>query len=1001
MVRPLLAVESEVAITGIDAVRANARIVARGWPAFWRHFTALLYKRAAISKRDYKGICYQLLIPVVVTAAGLALLKSTQTTGFADYELSTAQFNAPSASIGFGRRRITPLPAYPNVVPMLSFKSFAQMPAASSGGAWALADFSANFLSGNTTFTAETTLSPAAAIALDYAAWPRGIINASAPVPEPDYARLSAGLLQMRSVSAASKYLAYAFPRAGTLARNASLSIDGFSSQSGGLGIPLAVFHNTTARHSAPLGLNLATSALLRIISGAPSASISARNHPLPYTLSQQTSATAFFSFSSAIIIMLAFSFFPAYQAIFVVKEREVTAKHQQIISGVSIPAYWAAMFAFDIVSFLPPAGLAIAITKAFALENFVSLEKSRLGAFIALFFFYGTSVSGFTYVCSFLFTSHSTAQNIILFVNISAMILVIALLIMSQIDSMCRVDEALRWIFRFIPGYSLGNGLVSLSFLTLLPVIDATCDISQGVVRPLSAYAPYDAFDRKAAGTNIVYMACLTPVYFFLAILIDYGFSNPAFRMWLQPDRLAAAAGAPIARRREADDDADVVAEAERVAAKVKDGDDVVTLSSLHKQWGTKTAVQGLSFGITAGEVFGFLGINGAGKTTTLQMLSGDVLPTSGTARLGGYDILTEQSSVRRLLGYCPQWDALLELLTVREHLALYARIKGIPEASLPAVVEEQIAAFDLVSFANKTGGSLSGGNKRKLSVAIALMASPPIVFLDEPSTGMDPVAKRFMWRVIARVAAQRSTCIILTTHSMEEVEALCGRIGIMVGGRLRCFGSAQRLRDVHGSGFVFEAKLQPPSVEAVQAAWAQLEGVGAAASICRVSFPKLAAALNMPAREAYISEAGTAWALHSAWNASPTKTLPLDQLATWWASEDDVDAFMAAVAVALPGAALVERQGMQLRFSVPPTESGGVGKRLSEAFARIEALRAGHALASMSLSQTSLEQIFNLLAGSQDEERNVARGLITHKLLAPAADSAAVSVTDQGSIN
>jgi ATP-binding cassette, subfamily A (ABC1), member 3 len=153
------------------------------------------------------------------------------------------------------------------------------------------------------------------------------------------------------------------------------------------------------------------------------------------------------------------------------------------------------------------------------------------------------------------------------------------------------------------------------------------------------------------------------------------------------------------------------------------------------------KVAVKGLSYALPPGEVFGFLGINGAGKTTTLQMLSGDVLPSSGTAKLAGFDIISEQPKVRRLLGYAPQWDALLELLTTREHLDLFARIKGVPEAELRATVDEQMRRMDLTEFANKKAGTLSGGNKRKLSVAIALIGRhnipPPILFLDEPSTG------------------------------------------------------------------------------------------------------------------------------------------------------------------------------------------------------------------------------------------------------------------------
>jgi ATP-binding cassette subfamily A (ABC1) protein 3 len=147
-----------------------------------------------------------------------------------------------------------------------------------------------------------------------------------------------------------------------------------------------------------------------------------------------------------------------------------------------------------------------------------------------------------------------------------------------------------------------------------------------------------------------------------------------------------------------------------------------------------------------------------------------GAVLPTGGKASVAGYDIMTDQINVRSKIGYCPQFDALFDLLTVTEHLEMYAAIKGVPGWNRPAAVEKMLAGMDLLNFRGKLAGRLSGGNKRKLSVAIAMIGSPPIVFLDEPSTGMDPVARRFMWDVIAKISTRSKSCsVVLTTHSME----------------------------------------------------------------------------------------------------------------------------------------------------------------------------------------------------------------------------------------
>jgi len=209
----------------------------------------------------------------------------------------------------------------------------------------------------------------------------------------------------------------------------------------------------------------------------------------------------------------------------------------------------------------------------------------------------------------------------------------------------------------------------------------------------------------------------------------------------------------------------------------------------------------------VPEGEVFGFLGINGAGKTTTLSILSGEFPPSEGHAFLAGLDIFTQRTEINQQMGYCPQFDALLGKLTGREHLEMFCRIKGIVESQIPQVVEEVIDKMNLREHCEREAGGYSGGNKRKLSVAIALVGNPKIVFLDEPSTGMDPEARRFMWNVIASTMHGRS--VILTTHSMEEAEALSNRIGIMVGGRLRCLGSGQHLKNKYGAGYTLELRV------------------------------------------------------------------------------------------------------------------------------------------------------------------------------------------------
>lgn len=229
--------------------------------------------------------------------------------------------------------------------------------------------------------------------------------------------------------------------------------------------------------------------------------------------------------------------------------------------------------------------------------------------------------------------------------------------------------------------------------------------------------------------------------------------------------------------------------------------------------------AVENISFGLSAGECFALLGVNGAGKSTTFKSLTSEVQPTSGSIEINGINIMKNFSAVRKYIGYCPQTNPIFDEMSVEEHLYYYARIKGVPRGNIKELVEEAISELDLKNHRNKPAGTLSGGNKRKLSVAMAIVGRPPIILLDEPSAGMDPEARRFMWSVVAKIASNKTSAVILTTHSMEEAEALSTKMGIMVkGGIFKCFGSAQHIRNKFGQGYIIEVKIKHPTKEDIE---------------------------------------------------------------------------------------------------------------------------------------------------------------------------------------
>ena len=228
------------------------------------------------------------------------------------------------------------------------------------------------------------------------------------------------------------------------------------------------------------------------------------------------------------------------------------------------------------------------------------------------------------------------------------------------------------------------------------------------------------------------------------------------------------------------------------------------------------KPAVKSLNFCLERGECFGLLGLNGAGKTTTFKCITQEITPTNGEIFLNGRKTNNNFGEIKNQFGYCPQYDAIFEYMTVYENLEFYAKLKGVMQQHIDTLVRAIIFEMRLEEFINKMSGRLSGGNKRKLSVAISMICSPPIILLDEPSTGMDPEARRFMWSVIHKMSTMgNKSSIIMTTHSMDEAETLCKRMGIMVNGEFVCLGKANEIKNKYGYGYELNVRIKPMTEE------------------------------------------------------------------------------------------------------------------------------------------------------------------------------------------
>lgn len=223
------------------------------------------------------------------------------------------------------------------------------------------------------------------------------------------------------------------------------------------------------------------------------------------------------------------------------------------------------------------------------------------------------------------------------------------------------------------------------------------------------------------------------------------------------------------------------------------------IKTTQLVKQYKNLTAVDKLSLEIQQGELFSLLGVNGAGKTTAIKMLSCLTKPTDGDAIVGGYSVTKEPEQVKRLIGVSPQETAVAPNLSVKENLELICGIHGFSKEKTKTKIQELSKQFSLDSVLRRKAGKLSGGWQRRVSIAMALISEPQILFLDEPTLGLDVLARHDLWESI--YALKGKITIILTTHYMEEAEALSDRIGIMKSGRLLAVGTVEELNAAAGT--------------------------------------------------------------------------------------------------------------------------------------------------------------------------------------------------------
>ncbi|XP_048667737.1 phospholipid-transporting ATPase ABCA7 isoform X2 [Marmota marmota marmota] len=549
----------------------------------------------------------------------------------------------------------------------------------------------------------------------------------------------------------------------------------------------LKIWFNNKGWHSMVAFVNRANNALLHAHLPRGTAhqaySITTFNHPLNLTKEQLSEAALVASSVDVLVsicVVFAMSFVPASFTLILIEERVTRAKHLQLVGGLPPALYWLGNFVWDMCNYWVAVCIVVLIFLVFQHKAYVA--PANLPALLLLLLLYGWSITPLMYPASFFFSVPSTAYVVLtcinLFVGINGSMATFVLELFSD-QKLKEVSRILKRIFLVFPHFCLGRGLIDL----------------------VRNQATADAFERlgdgqfqsplrwEVVGKNLLAMSVQGPLFLLLTLLLQHlGRLLPQPQLRTRP---------PLG-----EEDEDVAHERQRVARGATEGD-VLVLRDLTKVYHGQRmpAVHRLCLGIPPGECFGLLGVNGAGKTTTFRMLTGDIPPSMGEAVLAGHSVAQEPAAAHCHMGYCPQSDAIFELLTGREHLELFARLRGVPEALVAGTASLGLARLGLPRYADRLAGTYSGGNKRKLATAVALVGDPAVVFLDEPTTGMDPSARRFLWNSLLAVVRQGRS-VVLTSHSMEECEALCTRLAIMVNGRFRCLGSTQHLKRRFGAG-------------------------------------------------------------------------------------------------------------------------------------------------------------------------------------------------------
>ncbi|CAF3759468.1 unnamed protein product [Rotaria sp. Silwood1] len=502
------------------------------------------------------------------------------------------------------------------------------------------------------------------------------------------------------------------------------------------------------------------------------------------------------------------------YVTVFLINERKDNFVSLLHISGLHPASYWIFTYLFDIIISIIWFCYLLAVYCIFHVTfNGISNKKSQTENTILFEFlspwdlrvqFYPLTILiilptlPFTYLLTKLFKNDINGGMSICFILTILHVISIIVSVITMSAANASVQMLLYWLFNIISP--------SINAQVIVTYILAEKSISCKSAITNFKMPHFESIGDDTIGWNCFILVLHISLLLSLIIIIDTGLLKFSFSFLYKSNFDENTL------------DDDVLAERSRILdlqTNIFDDDDdehidYLTVNDLVKYYPRRKilAVNHLTFGAKRGEAFGLLGYNGAGKTTTFRVIVGDILSTQGTAYIDGQNVRRRIRSTRRL-GYCPQENCSMEFLTVQDSLYLLARIRGVKISHIKTIAETMSSLFLLDPFLNNYIHQLSGGTKRRLHAAMALIGPPLVAILDEPTMGVDPNARQQMQKIFLNAVKAKLT-IILTSHSMDECERVCNRLGIMVKGQLACLGTIQHLKSKFGQGYTIEIKVR-----------------------------------------------------------------------------------------------------------------------------------------------------------------------------------------------